>query len=191
MESHNLNWKQGTYILFENLPVKPQVWFHKNEKVIPELSSCNNSEFQHGFPQIDCEGFIVISQSCDVKKDTKLFQVELASVIKSSSKNIINLSQKLNSSEYFFLKNINDSEALIINYGWRCFVDKGLQTQVKSDNSIIDSLKDNNRDMLLAGWLGQRNGRIAVPDEEDKKIVSPIRSWHKDLRKKSENLKIH
>lgn len=121
------------------------------------------------------ERLIVTTQTCDIIKDAESFpQVEVARVFSTTNVPTIIESQNLGSARYFRLNPIGESPAVILDFRWRTFLDKGFLVEHDPDDSIV-ALWALDRRRVFARWLGRRYSRAVLSDEDAEQIAQPVR----------------
>jgi hypothetical protein len=84
----------------------------------------------------------------------------------------------LGSARFRLLKRFSES-ALVLDYAWRVFLDKGFLVEHAPDNSVIDTYTDGDR-RTLARWLGRRYARPVLSDKDVAEIADPVRErWQR------------
>jgi hypothetical protein len=130
---------------------------------------------------------MVITQACDIiKPPTALPQVEIALVRPTTNAKMIAQAQSFGSARYFRVNSPDQGEALVLDYGQRALIDKGLLSTVSPDNTLVNGWT-REQQQRLARWLGRRYDRPAIPDEDYEQITRPIRlAWSELLNDEPE-----
>lgn len=124
---------------------------------------------------------MVLTQTCDLIKPAEaLPQVEVARVFATTNQRTIAQAQDFGSARFFRLDAADDGPALVLDYGQRALVEKGVLRAISPDDDVVLSWDDAQRERL-ARWLGQRYARPAIPDEDYELITRPVRDAWRDL----------
>jgi hypothetical protein len=130
----------------------------------------------------DRERLVVISQTCDIIKPAdQLPQVEAALVIATENQRIITDGLDFGSARYHLLARNEDGFALVLDYAWRVFLDKGFLVEADPDNIVLDGWDDVRR-KTFARWLARRYGRPVLSDRDVAEIAEPVRQRWRQLR---------
>lgn len=145
----------------------------RQEITTPQLAT---REFRKG------ERLVLISQTCDViKTPDQLPQVEAALVISTAKQRIITDGLDFGSARYHVLARQDDGSALVLDYAWRTFLDKGFLVEAEPDNTVLEQWDDTRR-KTFSRWLARRYGRPVLSDEDVAEISEPVRQRWKQLK---------
>ncbi len=123
---------------------------------------------------------IVLTQTCDlIKPADALPQFEVARVFTTRNGPTIAQAQDFGSARFYRL-DAGDDEAMILDYGQRALVEKGLLRACAPDHAVLSAWGPADRERF-ARWLGQRYARPAIPDEDYELITRPVREAWKAL----------
>lgn len=176
-------WQQGSLLPASAAP--PSIyWAHAAEQASRPAKSAVKVARQQASGDLDGyvpaersvragERAVVISHSCDlVKSAASMPQVELARVFETDNPAVMAEAENLGSSRYFRLDDGSVSRALVLDYTWRTFADKGLLDVYEPEN---DHLASPERRKALARWLGRRYARPVLEDEDVASVADPVR----------------
>jgi hypothetical protein len=181
-------WQQGS-LLPDGTATPPILWAHPERQGVKpartRVAALARKE-QVTTPVIAEKSFgkgdrlVVISQTCDVLKvPEQLPQVEAALVITTVKEKVIADALNLGSARYRLLKRLPDGSALVVDYAWRTFLDKGFLVQSVPDNSVLEEWGPEDR-RTFARWLARRYGRPVLSDEDVEQIAEPVRDrWRR------------
>lgn len=169
-------WQQGSFLPAE-ASVNPTMWVHHREQLDAKAAKAARDQ-DDPFPFVRSmksgSRFVVITQTCDVIKAADLLpQIEVARVFATFNPVVMSQARDAGSARYFLLTEA-DEGGWVLDYGWRTFLDKGFLVACEPDNSIVAAF-DRSDEARLSGWLGRRNGRPALSDEDVAVICDPIR----------------
>jgi hypothetical protein len=174
-------WRQGS-LLPAGVTPPSLFWAHPGAQASRQARSAVKAAARNG----DVDGFIhaeravkereravVVSHTCDLLKDgERMPQVELARVFETTSSAVVAEAQRLGSARYFRLDGHDEGPALVLDYSWRTFIDKGFIEVHQPDNTLVRSPE---RRAALARWLGRRYARPVLEDEDVVTVADPIR----------------
>lgn len=124
---------------------------------------------------------MVLTQTCDLTKPAEaLPQVEVARVFATTNQRTVAQAQDFGSARFFRLDAADDGSALVLDYGQRALVEKGVLRAVSPDNDLVLGWDGAQREKL-ARWLGQRYARPAIPDDDYELITRPVRDAWRSL----------
>ena len=185
------SWQQGS-LLPASVATPPTLWADPSRQGVKAArSEIAVTRRQHGevvAPRVATRAFregerlIVISQTCDIlKSPNQLPQVEAALAVTTSKPEIITDSLNLGSGRFRMLHHDLSGEAVVLDYAWRVFLDKGFLLENLPDNTIVDGYSPGDR-KTLARWLGRRYARPVLLDKDVAHIANPIRERWKQLQ---------
>jgi len=179
-------WRQGSLLPPEATP--PALFLaHPQTQTSRQARSAVKAAARNG----DVEGYIhaeravkpreravVVSHTCDLLKDGELMpQVELARVFETTNPSVVAQAQSLGSARFFRLDGDDGGPALVLDYAWRTFVDKGFIEVHAPDNAHVRSPE---RRAALARWLGRRYARPVLEDDDVASVSEPVRArWRR------------
>ena len=183
-------WQQGS-LLPSPTATPPILWAHPTSQGVKAARSAINAEARRRevtAPLVarrefrEGERLVVISQTCDIlKPPDQMPQVEAALVISTSKSAVITDALDLGSARFRLMCHNGDGTALVLDYAWRTFLDKGFLVECEPDNSIVDGFSDDER-KTFARWLARRYGRPVLSDKDVVEIADPVRDRWKQLR---------
>ena len=180
-------WQQGS-LLPGDVGIEAIAWAHQDrqgikqaKKTIERLTRESGSAVEKPVvfrrPLRDQERFVVLTQTCDLIKPPESFPVvDLGLVISTEKPAILAEADNFGSSRRYRLTGRTvDPPALVLDYGWRIQIDKGVLLSCAPDNSIVGSWASEDA-TRFARWLGRRYARPVLDDQDTKQIHEPIRA---------------
>jgi hypothetical protein len=189
-------WQQGS-LLPSSVATPPILWAHPTSQGVKAARSAIKAEARQREVTVPLvaqrqfrqgEQLVVISQTCDIlKPPDQLPQVEAALATTTSNSAVITDALDLGSARFRLMREHADGTALVLDYAWRTFLDKGFLLECEPDNSIVDSFSDGAR-KTLARWLARRYGRPVLSDKDVAEVADPVRDRWKQLRDEEPDL---
>jgi hypothetical protein len=184
-------WQQGS-LLPNGLATPPTLWAHPVSQGVKaaksEIAVARREGDDVVAPRIATRAFrnserlVLVSQTCDIlKAPSQLPQVEAALVIETEKPEVVHDALNLGSARFRMLRFEPAGTALVLDYAWRVFLDKGFLVEHGPDNSVIDTYSAGDR-ATLARWLGRRYARPVLSDQDVEEISDPIRYRWQQLR---------
>ncbi|MGO9754635.1 MAG: hypothetical protein ACLP8S_00330 [Solirubrobacteraceae bacterium] len=183
-------WQQGS-LLPTAVVTPPVFWAHPTtqgaKSARTEISVARRHREEVTVPRVATrqlrqdERLVVISQTCDIlKAPEQLPLVETALAITTNSQRVITDALDLGSARFRLLRHEAGARALVLDYAWRVFLDKGFLLEHAPDNSAVGDSEENRK--TLARWLGRRYGRPVLSDVDVQQIADPVRERWTRLR---------
>jgi hypothetical protein len=185
-------WQQGSF-LPTSVATPPVIWAHPDTQGVKAAKSAVKAAAREQKEALTApilaqrafregERLVVISQTCDIlKTPDQLPQVEAALAITTNSEAVITDALDLGSARFRLLNRAEDGGAVVLDYAWRTFLDKGFLLECQPDNTIVDALSNEER-KTLARWLARRYGRPVLSDKDVAEIADPVRDRWRRLR---------
>jgi hypothetical protein len=185
-DDDELAWEQGS-LLPTDVRIRPLHWVHpanaetrtgKGELTARSRRGEVTEPFHAEGPHKNGDRMMVITQTCDlIKLASVLPQFEVARIFSTDKPQMITQAQDYGSARYHRVNDPSEPVALVLEYGHRALIEKGLLRAVSPDNSIRAAWNPE-QVKRVARWLGQRYSRPAVPDEDYEHITRPVReAW--------------
>jgi hypothetical protein len=185
-------WRQGS-LLPRGIATPPTLWAHPARQGVKaarsEIAVARRQGSEVTAPRIATRAFrederlVVISQTCDILKAPEVLpQVEAALAITTATAEIIDEALNLGSARFRLLQTHASGEAVVLDYAWRTFLDKGFLLECEPDNTIVDGY-DVADIKTLARWLGRRYARPVLGDADVRDIADPVRDRWAQLRR--------
>lgn len=179
-----LLWEQGSLVPLDAPVVKALTWAHPRTQANSSIRRAvahrqRQRPLEDPFPiphdPKEKDRLMVITHTCDIVKSGDDFpQVEVARVFETTTPAIVTEAQNFGSARYFRLNPVAEECAVVLDFGWRGFVDKGFLLEYAPDNTFIQGWDDERR-AIFAHWLGRRYSRPALSDDDVAAISDPIR----------------
>lgn len=189
-EATETNWLQGS-LLPADLAIQPLQWVHPDAPATKIARGAVRTAEQRArrdggdgvvsemllVPGGLKEGdrMMVLTQTCDlVKPPEELSQVEVGRVFTTRSDRTIAEANDFGSARYQRVSEPDADPVLVLDYGRRALLDKGVLQSVEPDNSVVADWSSE-RAQTVARWLGRRYSRPAIPDKDYDEITRPVR----------------
>lgn len=190
-----LTWEQGS-LLPPGVTLRPLHWVHQDNAETRtgkgELKARSRrgevtAPFPVEGPYKSGDRMMVITQTCDLIKPADVLpQFDVARIFSTDKPQMITQSQDFGSARYHRVNDPTEPVALVLDYGHRALIEKGLLRAVSPDNSIRDAWSQEQA-KRVARWLGQRYSRPAIADEDYEQITRPVReAWETLVVEESE-----
>lgn len=188
-----LRWEQGSLVPEAAVVLSTLTWAHPVTQAVSGAGKAAEAERRKRDVETLSEPFVyrrnpkqgerlmVTTQTCDIIKDAGAFpQVEVARVFTTTKISTTAEAQNIGSTRFFRLNPVEETPALILDFSWRTFLDKGFLVEHDPDNSVLESWGLERR-RTFARWLGRRYSRPVLSDEDDAEIAAPVRERWKRL----------